>query len=252
MSAIAPASFSRCGAESAGFSVSTRATAMTLVASGRFKGCSRGRISTSPERSRMVCARKATPVSFGLMKCRSVGRSHAQRITRGTRSIRVAALRSFITDRTFVIPKASEATSMVAPVTNRISFFDSACFMRRYGKAASVPQQIIQKKFGCRSVVVMLGRILDHLDRLDSDTGPLAIPHEDPDPKGEAQDRTGSHDDRGYRLGFAEKHDRGEEIHGGQRQAHKNDLQSSHPVSGSPPFCPLLLAHLNYRKPKHL
>jgi hypothetical protein len=124
---------------------------MTLVASGKFKGCSRGRTTTSPERRRMVRARKATPVSLASMKRRSVGRSHAHRITRGIDSSRaavVAASRLLISDRAFVNPKASEATSMVAPATVKISSLDCVWFMSRNcnRKAASVHQQITQKK----------------------------------------------------------------------------------------------------------
>ena len=171
MPAMAPATRSRCRAENSGLctaSVSTRATAMTLVASGRSKGCSRGRTSISPECSRIVRARNATPVSFGLMKRKSVGRSHAQSITRGIRSSRVAlALLPFITERTFAIPKATEATIIAAPVPNRISFFDSACFMRRNGRRqVYINNQAKEIELtGAGKIFSLAENFLDRLDR---------------------------------------------------------------------------------------
>src|SRR2546422_8491806 len=122
---------------------------MTLAPSGRFKDCSRGRTSISSERSRMVWARNATPVTFGLMKRRSVGRSHAQSITPGICSRRVeVGLGFFRTLRALLNLKVTPAPITLAPIAIRIRFLDSDCFMRRYWKVASVPQQMIWKKFG--------------------------------------------------------------------------------------------------------
>jgi len=116
----------------------------------------------------MVLARKATPVSLGLMKRRSVGRSHAHRITRGIGSSRAAVAAAellLITERAFVNAKARAATSMVVPTTARISFLDCLWFMSRNcnRKAASVHQEIMQKKSLCaesRTATVNPARIL--------------------------------------------------------------------------------------------
>src|SRR6266404_8333744 len=90
------------------------------------------------------------------MKRRSVGRSHAQRITRGVsfrRMLLLPELRLFSTERAFVSPSASDANSSEAPTKAMIAFLFGECLINeRTWKAPSVHQGNAQKKFALERV----------------------------------------------------------------------------------------------------
>jgi hypothetical protein len=61
-----------------------RATAVNDVPGGTFNDCRRGCTTTRSPRKIIVRERNATPTFRGSMKLRSLGRSHAHKINRGT------------------------------------------------------------------------------------------------------------------------------------------------------------------------